>query len=102
MTATIIPKSVFLAALERKRDPKGYEAKKIHAAIDRQVNAREEADRPLLIGETPSLDSDFDIEDVPVMDRALYWGPEYANHFERQRLLNRYFAEQQSDPGDEI
>ncbi len=99
MTATIIPKSVFLAALERKRDPKAYEAKKIYEAIDKQVKASE----PLLVKDTPVLDSDFDIEDVPVMDRALYWGPDFATP--KDMLLTRYFSErqrEQSDPGDEI
>lgn len=51
--------------------------------------------------EVPVLDQDFDIEDVPVMDRGFLWGPEYVNSYERQRQLNRYFAEQQGDPGDE-
>lgn len=49
--------------------------------------------------EVPTLDEDWD--DVPVMDRGLLWGIT-QDHYEKQRLLNRYFAEQaQSDPGDE-
>ena len=35
-----------------------------------------------------------DIEDVPAMDRARYWGPEYANP------LTLHFS--RGDPGDEI
>ena len=71
----------------------------INEAIDKQVKASE-ASKPLLIGETPSLEPEWDIEDVPVFDRKLLWGSE-TNSYEKQRLLNRYFAEQ-SDPGDEI
>jgi hypothetical protein len=42
-----------------------------------------------------------DWDDVPVFDRGLLWG--INDHYEKQRLLNRYLAEQalQGDPGDE-
>jgi hypothetical protein len=99
MTADVIPFGTFLAAREKKLDPKGYAGRKIVAAIDRQVKAAEAA-KPLLIGETPSLDDGFD--DAPVFDKTLCWGVA-GEHYERQRLLNKYLTEQaQSDPGDEI
>lgn len=43
-----------------------------------------------------------DWDDVPVFDRALLWGLT-NDHYEKQRLLNLYFAEKgrQGDPGDE-
>ncbi|EIM25738.1 hypothetical protein [Microvirga lotononidis] len=82
MTATVIPHTAFLEARARKIDPKGYASRKIFNAIDRQVKANQSA-KPLLIGNTPVIDEDFD--ELPVMDRGdrdLRWGP-------------------QRDPGDE-
>ena len=82
MTATVIPFSVFAEAREKKLDPKGYASRKIHEAIDRQVQASEAA-KPLLIGDVQLLDDGHD--DAPIFDKGtmvLLWGV-------------------QSDPGDE-
>lgn len=97
MTDNVIPSHVFADALERKRDPKGYEARKIHEAIDKQVKASEAA-KPLLIGDVPEMDEGFDDQDIPIMDKPLCWGPDYDR---TQMLLTRYFSERQRDPGDE-
>jgi hypothetical protein len=97
--ADVIPYDRFKDALERKRDPNGYAGRKIVAAIDKQVRASEES-KHLLIGETPELDEGFDAG--PVIESGAYWTAA-RDHYEKQRLLNKYLTEQaQGDPGDEI
>ncbi len=39
MTATVIPWNVLKDAIDRKKDPKGYEARKMYEAISEQVRA---------------------------------------------------------------
>jgi hypothetical protein len=44
--STVVPFTAFKDAQEKRRDPKKYEARKIYQAIDRQVRAKAEAEKP--------------------------------------------------------
>jgi hypothetical protein len=77
----------FKEAHERKKDPQKYAARKVYEAIDQQVRAKAEAEKPLLIGSTPELDSEWD-EDAGRYVPTITAGP-----------LTRFFSNR--DPGDE-
>jgi hypothetical protein len=59
--STVVPFSSFLDAREKKLDPKKYEARKVYQAIDRQVKAKAEAEKPSVTRSSGNVFTDLGI-----------------------------------------